>query len=108
MKAVFEVDSHQKALYRLAQLALRVAVGSRDLDVLLAEKDSLAAGLEARCASTTPPSTLSSYRPEVAEPSWSCAAARVLRRSASAWSCPGGAPVGEDGNQVDKRWMVSG
>ncbi len=42
VKALLEVDGYDKALYRHAQLALRAAIGTRELDVLLAEKDALA------------------------------------------------------------------
>jgi regulator of protease activity HflC (stomatin/prohibitin superfamily) len=42
VKAVTEVEHFQQSLYRETQLALRAVVGTRDLDVLLADKDSLA------------------------------------------------------------------
>jgi regulator of protease activity HflC (stomatin/prohibitin superfamily) len=42
LRAVTVVEDAKQALYREAQLALRAAVGARELDVLLAEKDALA------------------------------------------------------------------
>jgi regulator of protease activity HflC (stomatin/prohibitin superfamily) len=42
LRSVTEVDGAAQALYRAAQLALREAVGARDLDALLAGKDALA------------------------------------------------------------------
>jgi regulator of protease activity HflC (stomatin/prohibitin superfamily) len=45
LRAVTHTDDAKQALYREAQLALRAAVGVRDLDVLLAEKDALAKDL---------------------------------------------------------------
>jgi len=45
LRAVTHTDDAKQALYREAQLALRAAVGARELDVLLAEKDELAAEL---------------------------------------------------------------
>jgi len=48
VKAATEVDDFRQALYRLAQLALRAIVGSRDLDALLADKDGLVAELRER------------------------------------------------------------
>jgi regulator of protease activity HflC (stomatin/prohibitin superfamily) len=41
-KAVAVVEDHRQALYREAQLALRAAIGARELDALLAEKDAVA------------------------------------------------------------------
>ncbi len=41
-KAVCTADDHKQALYREAQLALRAVVGSRDLDTLLGDKETLA------------------------------------------------------------------
>jgi regulator of protease activity HflC (stomatin/prohibitin superfamily) len=41
LRSVTEVDGPAQALYRAAQLALREAVGAKDLDTLLAEKDAL-------------------------------------------------------------------
>jgi regulator of protease activity HflC (stomatin/prohibitin superfamily) len=41
LRSVTEVDGPAQALYRAAQLALREAVGAKDLDTLLAEKESL-------------------------------------------------------------------
>jgi regulator of protease activity HflC (stomatin/prohibitin superfamily) len=45
LRAVTVTDDAKQALYREAQLALRAAVGVRELDVLLAEKDALAKDL---------------------------------------------------------------
>jgi regulator of protease activity HflC (stomatin/prohibitin superfamily) len=45
LKAVTAVEDHRQALYREAQLALRAAVGTRELDVLLGDKDVVAAEL---------------------------------------------------------------
>jgi SPFH domain/Band 7 family protein len=42
LRSVTEVDEAAQALYRSAQLALREAVGARDLDALLAGKEALA------------------------------------------------------------------
>jgi len=42
LRSVTEVDGAAQALYRAAQLALREAVGGKDLDALLAAKDVLA------------------------------------------------------------------
>jgi regulator of protease activity HflC (stomatin/prohibitin superfamily) len=47
VKAVTEIEGYVQALYRQAQLALRAVVGTRELDVLLADKDGVAAELEA-------------------------------------------------------------
>ena len=41
-KAVMTADGAKQSLYRETQLALRAIVGSRQLDELLADKDSLA------------------------------------------------------------------
>jgi regulator of protease activity HflC (stomatin/prohibitin superfamily) len=41
LKAVTVVSDHAQALYREAQLALRAAVGTRTLDALLADKESV-------------------------------------------------------------------
>jgi regulator of protease activity HflC (stomatin/prohibitin superfamily) len=41
VKAVTEVEDHAQALYRQAQLVLRAAIGTRELDVLLADKDGV-------------------------------------------------------------------
>ncbi len=41
LKAVGVVNDHAQALYREAQLALRAAVGTRTLDALLADKESV-------------------------------------------------------------------
>ncbi|HYG73888.1 MAG TPA: slipin family protein [Planctomycetota bacterium] len=46
LKAVTTVDDYKQALYREAQLALRAVVGTRELDTLLSEKDSVAKELE--------------------------------------------------------------
>ena len=43
LRSVTVVDGAAQALYRAAQLALREAVGAKDLDTLLAGKDALAA-----------------------------------------------------------------
>jgi regulator of protease activity HflC (stomatin/prohibitin superfamily) len=45
LRSVMEVDSAAQALYRGAQLALREAVGAKDLDTLLVSKDALASEL---------------------------------------------------------------
>jgi len=50
LRSVTEVDGAAQALYRAAQLALREAVGARDLDALLAGKDALARELAAMIA----------------------------------------------------------
>ncbi len=42
LRSVMEVDGAAQTLYRVAQLALREAVGAKDLDALLAGKDALA------------------------------------------------------------------
>jgi regulator of protease activity HflC (stomatin/prohibitin superfamily) len=44
--AVTVVEDHKQALYREAQLALRGVVGTRELDVLLADKDAVARELD--------------------------------------------------------------
>jgi regulator of protease activity HflC (stomatin/prohibitin superfamily) len=41
VKAVTAVEDHVQALYRQAQLVLRAVVGTRELDVLLADKDGV-------------------------------------------------------------------
>jgi regulator of protease activity HflC (stomatin/prohibitin superfamily) len=46
LKAVAEVEDYRQALYRDAQLALRAVIGTRELDMLLAEKDAVARELE--------------------------------------------------------------
>lgn len=46
LKAVTTVEDFRQALYREAQLALRAAVGTRELDVLLADKDAVARELD--------------------------------------------------------------
>jgi regulator of protease activity HflC (stomatin/prohibitin superfamily) len=45
-KAVTTVEAYAQALYRQAQLALRAVVGTRELDVFLAEKDGVVEELE--------------------------------------------------------------
>jgi hypothetical protein len=45
LRSVTHTDDAKQALYREAQLALRAAVGVRELDVLLAEKDAVAQDL---------------------------------------------------------------
>ena len=47
VKAVTEIEGYAQALYRQAQLALRAVVGTRELDVLLSDKDGVAAELHA-------------------------------------------------------------
>lgn len=53
-KAVTSVSDHDQSLYREAQLALRAAVGTRTLDALLADKESVGRqvqdALAGRCA----------------------------------------------------------
>ncbi len=44
-RAVSTVDDYTQALYREAQLALRAVIGTRELDVLLADKDAVADAL---------------------------------------------------------------
>jgi regulator of protease activity HflC (stomatin/prohibitin superfamily) len=46
-QALSVVDDARQALYREAQLALRAAVGARELDQFLADKDAVAKELEA-------------------------------------------------------------
>jgi hypothetical protein len=46
VKALTEVEGYAQTLYRQAQLALRAVVGTRELDVLLSDKDGVAAELE--------------------------------------------------------------
>jgi regulator of protease activity HflC (stomatin/prohibitin superfamily) len=46
IKAVTVVDDFRQALYREAQLAVRAVIGTRELDVLLAEKDAVARELD--------------------------------------------------------------
>jgi regulator of protease activity HflC (stomatin/prohibitin superfamily) len=46
-KALSAADDARQALYREAQLALRAVVGARELDQFLADKDAVAAELEA-------------------------------------------------------------
>jgi regulator of protease activity HflC (stomatin/prohibitin superfamily) len=45
-KAVTTVEDYRQALYREAQLALRAIVGTRELDVLLGDKDAVARELD--------------------------------------------------------------
>lgn len=47
LRSVTAVDNAAQALYREAQLALRAAIGARELDALLAAKDGVARELEA-------------------------------------------------------------
>ncbi len=46
LKAIVTVEDHRQALYREAQLALRGVVGTRELDVLLGDKDGVARELD--------------------------------------------------------------
>jgi len=46
LKAVTTVEDYRQALYREAQLALRGVVGTRELDVLLSDKDAVARELD--------------------------------------------------------------
>jgi len=46
LKAVTTVEDYRQALYREAQLALRGVVGTRELDVLLSDKDVVARELD--------------------------------------------------------------
>ncbi|QDV33310.1 slipin family protein [Tautonia plasticadhaerens] len=46
-RTVCTVDDYRQALYREAQLALRVSIGARELDALLADKDEVARETEA-------------------------------------------------------------
>jgi regulator of protease activity HflC (stomatin/prohibitin superfamily) len=46
LKAVTTVEDYRQALYREAQLALRAAVGTRELDALLGDKDAVARELD--------------------------------------------------------------
>jgi len=48
LRSVTETDGAPQALYRTAQLALREAVGARDLDTLLVSKEALATELAER------------------------------------------------------------
>ena len=48
LRSVMQVDGAAQALYRSAQLALREAVGAKDLDTLLVSKDALASELSER------------------------------------------------------------
>ncbi len=57
VKAVTTVEDYRQALYREAQLALRAVVGTRELDVLLGDKDAVARSLAERrrpCLSNDP------------------------------------------------------
>jgi hypothetical protein len=47
LAAVDKTEDARQALYREAQLAIRAVVGTRELDALLADKDTVAAELEA-------------------------------------------------------------
>jgi regulator of protease activity HflC (stomatin/prohibitin superfamily) len=46
LKAVTVVEDYRQALYREAQLALRGVIGTRELDVLLSDKDAVARELD--------------------------------------------------------------
>ena len=46
LKAVSTVEDYRQALYREAQLALRGVIGTRELDVLLSDKDAVARELD--------------------------------------------------------------
>ena len=46
LRAVTIVDDYRQALYREAQLALRATIGTRELDVLLSDKDGVARELD--------------------------------------------------------------
>ncbi|HVR72391.1 MAG TPA: slipin family protein [Vicinamibacteria bacterium] len=46
LKAMTTVEDYRQALYREAQLALRAVIGTRELDVLLSEKDALTRELD--------------------------------------------------------------
>ena len=46
LKAVTTVEDYRQALYREAQLALRAVIGTRELDVILSDKDALARELD--------------------------------------------------------------
>jgi regulator of protease activity HflC (stomatin/prohibitin superfamily) len=46
VKTVAEVEDYKQALYRETQLALRAALGTRELDVLLADKDGFVGEIE--------------------------------------------------------------
>src|SRR6185295_10995117 len=46
LKAVTTVEDYRQALYREAQLALRGVIGTRELDVLLSDKDAVARELD--------------------------------------------------------------
>ena len=50
LRSVLEVDGAEQALYRAAQLALREAVGAKELDALLQAKDALGGELAERIA----------------------------------------------------------
>jgi len=50
LRSVTEVDGAAQALYRTAQLALREAVGAKELDALLVSKEALATELSERIA----------------------------------------------------------
>ncbi len=51
LTAVTAIDDYRQALYRETQLALRAAVGTRDLDALLADKDGLVSEIDAQARS---------------------------------------------------------
>jgi regulator of protease activity HflC (stomatin/prohibitin superfamily) len=47
LKAFTSVENATQALYREAQLVLRAAIGARDIDAILSDKDSLSGDMEA-------------------------------------------------------------
>ncbi len=53
--AVSRSEDVKQAMYREAQLALRASIGTRELDVLLTQKDQLAAELQAQLANKGQP-----------------------------------------------------
>jgi len=53
LQAINEVEDYRQALYREAQLALRAVVGSRELSVLLDDKEAVARELHERVAAST-------------------------------------------------------
>jgi regulator of protease activity HflC (stomatin/prohibitin superfamily) len=55
VKAVTEVEGYVQALYRQAQLALRAVIGTRELDVLLSDKDGVASELEGTLKASVAP-----------------------------------------------------
>ena len=55
LAAVSRTEDVKQALYREAQLALRASIGTRELDVLLTQKDPLTAELQAQLANKGQP-----------------------------------------------------